>query len=180
MGKGTISLRGSRRRPWLEVVRCETEHVYLGHQARCLRKDSDAPSDYVIDRVATDGFYDKVRLRFHSDDLWRAYELLYPRDEKTLTRDVLNITGRQGLIALWSDYGRLNGRRSAIGGRRPHDKTTLLANWATDLGFPAVAAPMRNGQLLVRFNRDSTALLVRDLKPLLHYTMRRKLANPRK
>lgn len=133
----------------------------------------------MIDRIDTDGFYDKIRARFHCDDLWRAYELMYPRDDKQITREILDITGRQGLIALWSDFGRLNGHRSAVGGRRSHADTELLAAWATDLGFPATASVMRNGDKLLRFDKHSTVLLVHELKPDLHYTMRRKLSKPR-
>lgn len=179
LGRGTISLRGSRRRPWLEIVRSETESTYLTHQVRTLRRLADAPSDFVIDRIDTDGFYDKIRARLHCDDLWRAYELMYRRDEKQITREILDITGLQGLIALWSDYGRLNGLRSAVGGRRSHEVTELLAEWATDLGFPATASFIRNGDKLLRFDKHSTAKLIHDLKPKLHYTMRRKLSKPR-
>lgn len=179
MGRGTISLKGSRRRPWLEIIRNETESTYLTHQVRTLRRLADSPSDFVIDRIDTDGFYDRIRARLHCDDLWRAYELMYRRDEKQLTREILDITGIQGLIALWSDYGRLNGLRSAVGGRRSHEATELLAEWATDLGYPATASVIRNGDKLLRFDKHSTAKLIQELKPQLHYTMRRKLCKHR-
>ena len=109
LGKGSISLKGKHQRPWLEIVRSEVDRTYLTHQLRTLKHTHDGAVDYLADRVPTDGFYDLERIRFHGDLLWRVYELLYPKDEKYISSDVLKVAGIHGLTALWIDQGKVIG-----------------------------------------------------------------------
>ena len=114
LGKGSISLRGIRRRPWLEIVRTETESRYLQSQMRHLKKAHQGKVDIVWDVVETDGFYDKQRLRLQGEGLYRAYELLYPRDRKVISPAVMDICGLTGMAALWADGGSIYGRKGRI------------------------------------------------------------------
>ena len=38
MGVGTLGLRGQKQRPWLEIIRPETEKPYINHQLKTLRE----------------------------------------------------------------------------------------------------------------------------------------------
>ena len=78
LGKGVVALKGARKRPWLEIVRPETQRTYLDHQLRSLRKLHDGPIDAVWDVIPTNGFYDKERLRLHGEGMWRVHELRCP------------------------------------------------------------------------------------------------------
>ena len=114
LGVGTLGLRGRKQRPWLEIIRPETEKPYLNHQLKLLREAQPGKLDTYWDMLRTDGFYDKFRLRVRSDELYRAYELMYPRDRKVITPQIISITGMPGVSALWSDRGRVVGRLGKI------------------------------------------------------------------
>ena len=82
LGKGVISLKGRRQRPWFEISRSELERTYLNHQLRTLRKLHDGPVDSLWDRQATNGFYDKDRGEYDFD-----YGSSYYPEEKTQLPD---------------------------------------------------------------------------------------------
>ena len=140
LGKGTISLRGQKKRPWLEIRRRETDLSYLNHQLRMLHRVHDGKLEAVSDIVQTAGFYDDRRIRVHSPDLYRAYELLYFRDERRLTPEILRIVGFQGLAALWCDTGLLVKDKVILRSWANAEETQYLSDWAIDLGFlPSLA-----------------------------------------
>ena len=53
MGRATLSLRGAKKRPWLEIRRRETDLTYLNHQLKMLHRAHDGklagrPGDIVV------------------------------------------------------------------------------------------------------------------------------------
>ena len=56
LGVGTIALKGRRQRPWLEIVRSETERPYLSHQLKQLRDAHLGKLEFVIDVLPCVGF----------------------------------------------------------------------------------------------------------------------------
>ncbi len=173
LGVGSINLLGSRRRPWLQIVRPETEKVYLNHQLKQLRLAHSAPLEYVWDVVPTDGFYDKKRLRVQCEDLYRAYELMYPRDKKIITPQVMSICGIYGLTALWSDRGRVVGRLGKLRTRLSTDDNHVIADWCNDNGFTCNLITREDKCFGIQFDRDSTKHLIDSIRPYIHKTMRK-------
>ena len=175
LGKGSINLRGRRKRPWLEIKRLEIDRTYLDHQLRKLRQYHDGPVDYVWDRVPTDGFYDMERFRFQGDMLWRAYELLYPRDKRLISREVLNTAGIKGAAALWIDQGRITGKKGSIRGKFSEREYEALESWFNDLGIPAKIHRNHLTIIQLSFKKDSLYDLLDLIKPLIHVNMKKKL-----
>ena len=175
LGKGSISLKGRRRRPWLEVKRLEIDRTYLAHQLKQLRQYHDGPVDYVWDRVATDGFYDMERFRFQGELLWRAYELLYPRDKRMISREVLNTTGLKGAAALWIDQGRITGKRGSIRGNYSEREYEALESWFNDLSIPAKIHRNNISIVQLSFKKEALNDLLSLIKPLIHVNMKKKL-----
>ena len=175
LGKGSITLKGKNQRPWLEIVRSEVDRTYLTHQLRTLKHTHDGAVDYLADRVPTDGFYDLERIRFHGDLLWRVYELLYPKDRKRITREVLNIAGLKGAAALWIDQGRISGKRGSIRGRYSENDYLALESWFNDLSIPAKIHRNNVSIIQLSFKKDSLEELFKLLKPMMHYTMKKTL-----
>ena len=174
LGKGSISLKGSRKRPWLELKRSETERIYLGSQVYLLRQDHPSQLEVVWDRVATDGFYDLERARIQTDELWRAYDLLYPRDEFTLSREVLDLCGITGLATLWLDSGCWVGLTGEIRGRHTPQQKQIIAEWIRSLGFPAEAR-FKGGNCRLVLPAESMRQIKPAIRPHVHQTMRHKL-----
>ena len=175
LGKGSINLKGKRQRPWLEISRYETDRTYLDHQLRVLKQYHDGPIDYVWDRLSTDGFYDKERFRFQGELLWRAYELLYPKDQKVISREVLNIAGLKGAAALWIDQGRVIGKKGSIRGRFSENDYVQLESWFNDLGIPAKIHRNNISIVQLSFKKDSLESLSKLLRPMVHLTMKKTL-----
>lgn len=177
LGPGRIKLLGRRRRPWLEIKRRETDLTYLLHQSRQLHKLHDGPLDLVIDTLQTDGFYDDRRLRCHGDGLYRVYELMYPRDERVVTPEILAITGMQGVAALWCDYGSGEGQKLRITCPGGKQEALLVYDHLTNLGFK----PMYNRSAIrnpkIDFIGEGADHLARELRQLIprhrHATLRR-------
>ena len=170
MGVGTLGLRGQKQRPWLEIIRPETEKLYLNLQLKTLKSCHPGKLDYFWDVLPTDGFYDRNRLRLRSDELYRAYELMYPRDKRVITPQIISIAGMQGLAALWADRGRVVGRIGKIGTRWQHEENEYLAEWINDQGFDCLAA-RKSG---VHFTRNSTKPFIDAIRPLTHKSIRSK------
>ena len=167
---GTLGLKGRKQRPWLEIIRPETEKPYLSHQLKLLREAHPGKLDTHWDMLPTDGFYDKFRLRVRSDELYRAYELMYPRDKKIITPQIISITGIPGISALWSDRGRVVGRLGKILTRWQDDENQFLAEYINQQGFECMATKGSG----VRFSRASTKELIDVLRPLTPRCMRCK------
>ena len=175
LGKGNINLKGKRQRPWLEISRSEIDRTYLAHQLRTLRQPHDGPVDYLWDRLSTDGFYDIERIRFQGETLWRAYELLYPRDIKIISREVLNIAGLKGAAALWIDQGRISGKRGSIRGRYKENDYLELESWFNDLSIPAKIHRNNCGIVQLSFKKDSLSSLLDLIRPYVHIKMKKTL-----
>ena len=173
LGVGQINLLGHRSRPWLQIVRPETEKVYLNHQLKQMRLAHAGQLEYVWDVLPTDGFYDKKRLRVRSDELYRAYELMYPRDKKIITPQVMSICGIYGLTALWSDRGRVVGRLGKIRTRLSTEDNHVIAGWCNDNGFSCSLISREDKCFGIQFDRDSTQNLIASIRPHIHKTMRK-------
>ncbi len=170
LGKGTLGLRGRRQRPWLEIIRSETEKLYQNQQLRGLKDSHPGQLDYFWDTLPTDGFYDKNRLRVRSDELYRAYELMYPRDKKVITPQIISIVGMPGVSALWSDKGRVVGRLGKLVTGWTHEENEYLAEWINNQGYDCRAVR----KLGVQFTRDSTKPMIDALRPFTHKCIRFK------
>lgn len=164
-------------RPWLEIIRSETEKVYQNHQLKQLRSCHPGALEYFWDVVPTDGFYDKNRLRAHSDELYRAYELMYPRDKKVITPQIMDICGLYGITALWSDRGRLVGRKGRLVTRLGVSNNEVIADWCIRNGFPCSHINHACGTNGLFFSRDVTSKLISSMRPYIHKTMRKTFVN---
>lgn len=177
LGVGSIALKGQRLRPWLEIIRSETEKVYQNHQLKQLRLSHPGKLEYFWDVVPTDGFYDKNRIRIQSEELYRAYELMYPRDKKVITPQIMDICGLYGLTALWSDRGRLVGRKAKLSTRLGESDNEAIADWCNRNGFPCSHLKHASGRYGLQFSRDVTAHLITSMRPYIHKTMRKTFVN---
>ncbi len=137
LGRGKISLKGKKKRPWLEVSRSEEYRNFSKWQLKLLKQLHEGPIDYLEDRLPTNGFYDYERFRFHGEELYRAYELLYPRDERYISTEVLHITSKKGLAMMWFDCGRIKGRRGSIRGKYSPREYENIADYLNLLGIEA-------------------------------------------
>lgn len=174
LGAGTIALKGRRQRPWLEIIRSETERPYLSHQLKQLRDSHLGKLEFVIDVLPCDGFYDDVRLRVRSDELYRAYELMYPRDKKIVTPQILDITGIGGLSALWSDRGRIIGRIGKVHSRFSPEGNVALANWCNANDFECKLMARKEKSFGIQFTRESTKAFIAAVRPHTHKIMRKR------
>ncbi len=121
----------------MEISRCETERPLLSYQSKLLKQLHQGSIDYYKDRISGHGFYDKERFRFHGNQLYKAYELLYPRDQRFVSRDILEMTGKKGLALLWVDQGRINGRRGSLRGKYSSEEYRNIAAYMNELGIEA-------------------------------------------
>lgn len=136
-----------------------------------LHKAHDGRLDAICDVVQADGFYDDRRIRVHSPDLDRVYELLYPRDERTLTPEVLAITGRLGLAALWCDTGTASKTRVVLRSWANSAETEHLYDWVMHFGYRPDT--VRAGRL--EFCGIHADAIIHDLRPLLPRCKRHSL-----
>jgi len=173
LGVGSISLKGRRQRPWLQIIRCETERPYLSHQLKQLRDAHLGQLEFDIDVLPCDGFYDDVRLRVRSDELYRAYELMYPRDKKVVTPQILGLTGIIGMSALWSDRGRIVGRIAKIRSRFTPEANIALVDWCNRHGFESKHIARLDRSYGVQFTPHSTQAFITAVRPHTHKVMRK-------
>lgn len=135
-----------------------------------MRKLHDGPVDAALDLVSTELVYDDFRIVLHAPELWRVYELLYPRDEFTISQEVLDIVGRQGLVAFWCDQGRWKGSSAYLSIRRPEDEMTLLAEWIRGMGYNTM-----EGDGAIYLERSTLRQFQKDMRELIHSSMRHTL-----
>tara|TARA_B100000530_G_scaffold256169_1_gene169739 strand:- start:4510 stop:4887 length:378 start_codon:yes stop_codon:yes gene_type:complete len=115
------------------------------------------------------------RFRFQGELLWRAYELLYPRDKRMISREVLNTTGLKGAAALWIDQGRITGKRGSIRGNYSEREYEALESWFNDLSIPAKIHRNNISIVQLSFKKDALNDLLSLIKPLIHVNMKKKL-----
>ena len=167
LGKGRISLKGKKKRPWLEVSRSEADRSFLRWQFNLLKKLHEGPIDYFEDRIATNGFYDLERFRFHGENLYKVYELLYPRDQRYISLDVLHIAGEQGLAMLWFDQGRVKGRRGSLRGRYSPQEYQNIADYLNSIDIQATPHSNQLTTIEICLSRAGLDKLLRIITPLL-------------
>ena len=170
-----MTVRGSKKkRPWLDITREETEGRYLSYQLFTLRRSSKGPYDDDRSIQSGRGFYDSERIRFNAEGLEAAYAILYPRDKRVITQQVLDITGVMGLAALWLDQGRINSsKRGSLRGKYTREEMELMRNAFKDHGITTGFSPILGGSIL--FNAQAMKDLKAFLAPHTHYSMRAKL-----
>ena len=151
LGQGTLGLKGQRQRPWLEIIRTETEKPYQNQQLRNPKDSHPGQLDYHWDVLPTDGSTTRTVSEGCSDELHRAYELMYPRDKKIITPQIISIVGMQGVSALWSDRGRVVGRLGKLVTRWSHEENEYLAEWINSQGLDCRAVR----KLGVQFTRET-------------------------
>jgi hypothetical protein len=169
---GELRRKGSRQRPWLEIRRLETESVYLGSQARALRKAATAEARCLQDLVPGPAFYDICRLRFQHAWLERVMEICCPDGEQQLTAEALQIAGVRGLAQLWLDAGYWRNSEGCIVLGREADATLVRAALARQ-NIPSSAPANRRSEVLIA-PRPMEAL-VALLRPHVHRSMRHTL-----
>jgi hypothetical protein len=180
LGKGKISLKGSKKRPWLELRRTELEKTYLDHQLRRLRKVHDGPIEADWDILPTNGFYDDHRVRLHCEELYHVYELLYPRDERTITPEILEIAGSEGLAALFTDRASLGVSTIQLGTFPNSREVLVIERWLRGLGYPPFTTTRSTARRFVYLSGEAAQRLKRNVWPLLHPVIRAKFkARPR-
>ena len=169
---GELRRKGSRQRPWLEMRRLETESVYLGSQARALRKAATLEARCIEDVVPGRAFYDICRLRFQHPWLERVMEICCPGGEQQVTAEGLQIAGVRGLAQLWLDAGSWRGRTGVITPRTAADARALHGALAR-LGVPASRPSAR--QEWLELAPGPAQELMALLRPHVHRSMRHAL-----
>lgn len=173
LGKGTIALKGRNKRPWLELQRTELEGDYLRHQIRILQRLHQGRLEIVWDQVERDSFYCDIRARFHTDALWAAYELMYPRDEKVITRQIIDIAGMIGVAALTCDTASCTGKRFYL--RLPHGDIEDLRGYLVEAGYPVSVFRNAAGSVMAYVRERPGLGLAKDLRKIIHSSMRHKV-----
>jgi hypothetical protein len=169
---GELRRKGSRQRPWLEIRRLETESIYLGSQARALRRAATLEARCLEDVVPGQAFYDICRLRFQHPWLERVMEICCPGGEQQMTAEALQIAGARGLAQLWLDAGSWRGRSGVITPRAVTDAWVLHAALA-GLGIPASRPTAQQGRL--ELAPGPAQELMALLRPHVHRSMRHAL-----
>lgn len=173
LGSGTIALRGSKKRPWLDLQRSETEQTYARHQIRTLHRLHPGELEVVWDQVERNGFYNDVRCRVQSDLLRPAYELMYPRDEKVVTPEIIRITGFGGIVALFSDRGCVKGKRIILPIK--HGNAWDFAHYLKELGYRPKVARSETGTDNVHFEGLPGLQFAKDVRRLTHPSLHGKV-----
>jgi len=141
--------------------------------------------DSVWDHIDSDGYYDNVRLRMHGEGLWRAYELLSPRDKPVISKEVLSTVGVEGIAALWLDQGRFVGGpkrgRGQIKGRYTAEEYDNIASWLCDAGVPVrVHHNHEQKPIEICIRMNGLKALFEIIRPLVHVSMKKKLRPTKK
>jgi hypothetical protein len=159
--------------------RLETERTYLEHQLRLLRKLHDGPLRASCDVLAGEGFYDVHRVQLTSPALHRAYELLYPRDARRLSPEVLAITGWPGLAALWLDQARWHSpRRASLRGRYDGQDYRAVRDWLAAAQIPTQPLLRRDGWQGLELRPPALTALLHAIAPHVHRSQRFRLRYP--
>lgn len=166
-----MSLRGSRKRPWLELRRNELDLDFLRHQARTLQRLHPGTLQTVWDEIPHPDGYSDFRVRMQGDGLWPAYELMYPRDKKVVTGEILHTCGEIGFITLLLDRGHFKGDRITLPCR--DIKADLLLNFAHSLGYPFRNNEYITDSKFIRIRGYDALAFVRSIKKLVHPSMRK-------
>jgi len=170
---GRLRRKGTRRRPWLELRRLETEVTYLRHQLKALRQAGGPGVMAVIDAVPGSGYYDLCRGRIHSPLLERVMEILCPEDDIRLSAEALQVAGDRGLASAWLDGGHWDGLSGRFEMRSPEDAEALhSAIQQRGIHGMIIGSGGNRGRCGVFYGVDAMQDLVRLLRPRVHRSMR--------
>lgn len=128
------------------------------------------------DLISGSSYYDDERIRFYGEGLHAAYQLLYPRDVKVISQQVMDLTGVMGLTALWMDCGRITSSKCGrLRGRFNAEAASAIkqALLRHDI-HSKINAGVTNGRVLT-LNRESMTKLARLIRPYAHYSTKAKL-----
>lgn len=167
LGRATISLKGKKKRPWLEIRRPETDLTYLNHQVKMLHRAHDGKLEVVSDVLQTDGFYDDRRVRIFSEDLYRVYDLLFFRDRRQITPEILKITGKQGVAAMWCDTGRRTPARMTMRTWGNVQERRLVRTWLREMGYSPKNDAITRRMRVIEFNGEHADALASDLRRMV-------------
>jgi hypothetical protein len=172
LGNGILDLKGPKHRPWLELVRSEMETAYLRHQVLTLRRAAANPVRVEYDMLPLGKSpYARARVRLQSDELWRAYELLYARDRHKVTAKILQMTGLPGLAALWTDRGTIKPASASIHAGRFWPGPTVISKWTDSVGCSCevrLSGPSKS----LHWDNAGSKHLMATLRPHIHTSMR--------
>lgn len=169
---GELRRKGIRQRPWLEIRRLETEHTYLDHQGRALRRAAPGPSRQLLDSLPGHAFYDISRLRFQHPLLERVMDICCPDGKQQVTPKALEVAGERGLALLWLDAGSWDGRTAVLRPRTLEDAQVIrsaLQQRDIPCSRPSASAPWLEIAPL------PMERLAEQLRPHVHRFMRHAL-----
>jgi hypothetical protein len=172
LGGGSLSLRGRLSRPWLELIRPEMEMTYLRHQLRLLREAHGQSLQVVYDTLPGQEPYGRVRARLQSESLWRAYEILYPWDQRCITPAILDMTGLAGFVSLWLDRGERKPASAVIRLGRGWPEPAQLEAWLQGLGHSGEARRSDKGLTSLHWQSEAAKELMRALRRDVHPSRR--------
>lgn len=149
----------------------------MDHQLRRLRREHDGPIDAVWDVIPGSGFYDDHRISLHGEGLNHVYQVLYLRDEYTITRELLEVCGMQGLASMWIDRATFKPNYVYFSGGYSEKDCQVINEWINDLGYRAYIFRQPNANpnktsMQIRVRREHALQLRKDLYPLLHRSIR--------
>lgn len=170
-----MKILGRKRRPWMLLQRSELELTYLRHQQRQLRQAYSGELESEIQQIPTNSFYDDYRLAVHCPQMRHVYDLLYPRDEKRITKELLLIAGPGALPTLWCDRGRHDGKRITFGNFRDRAPTTATALWLEDLGYGATEETIQRDGRSIRLSEGASRRFAEAIYQKVHPTLRKEL-----
>lgn len=175
--RGSLELRGRRSRLWLMLRRSELERTYLDHQVRTLRRLHPHPNTLKVhwNRLESDAVYDDLTAEFTCPELWGAYSLLYPRDQRRITMAALETAGLSGLAAAWLDEGVRAPESARLRLHGPAPSHAELLGWLEGLGTPGRIAAGSRRQAVFAWDQWETDTLVHRIRPLVHRSMAYRL-----
>ena len=177
---GSLSLRGHRKRLWLKLRRSELERTYLDHQVRSLRRlNTGEPFEVHWSRVATDAVYDDLQAEFTCEDLWGAYRLLYPRDQRQVTPEAIGAAGLPGLAAAFLDDGVRAPKSAKLRFYGPMPQPVLVNRWLEGLAVPGRVRWFPGGSIALQWDKAQSETLIHFIRPLVHRSMAHRLAAPK-
>lgn len=146
--------------------------TYLRHQLRLLRGSHSGELKVVHDTLPGQEPYGRVRARLQSDTLWRAYELLCPRDHRHINTDVLSLTGWPGFVALWIDRGLRRPASAVLPLTRHWPRRQLLEDWLEGLGCPGEIRLSNAGTPSIHWPQPEARALMKRLRQDVHASRR--------
>ena len=161
----------------MTLQRSELELTYLRHLQRQLRALYPGQLESEILAIPTSGFYDDYRLLAHCPEMQHIYDLLYPRDEKQITRTVMDIAGENALRTLWCDRGRSDGKRISFTSFRSKPLATAAALFLDGHGFGATEDIVTRGGFAIELSPEASERFAKRVYPHVHVSMRRGLRN---